>query len=338
MMAQEYTYLAPKVGAIKAGFQRQSSYGSHQMKRNSWTSQGKNRLGPYTTTHPSAQSKALEMLNLQPTDVFFDLGCSDGRLLVMALQEAIDKEIEDRRKALLSKPPRTDMTRDRSRCDERNEECLLGECCHVMRRHSSKTKGSHGDVGNPLTLQYCHSAPSIQGDSLLDSGDEGHRRNHSLESFAVPHLMRNSSNDSNFDDILDDLSDFDLAVQQRTSCSSAAPTLYDSHDEKSPVTPLISNRKTLKEETGKTNEPPLELRHSEAEEVLVDQDRSEMNRLKTIHLPNTFDGSIDADSGKSGIFFKYSRSSEIKRQGPDSSISCQTYYSRCKRMFAMRWN
>lgn len=294
MMTQEHNYYAPKVGIAKVGCQRQSSYGNHQTKRNSCTSQAKNRLGPYTTTHPTAQIKALDMLNLKPSDVLFDLGAGDGRLIVMALQDAIEQEIEEHRTMLLSKSPSRGITWDRFRCDERNEECLMGECCHVKRRHSTKSRESKDDVGNPLTLQYCHSAPSIQGDSLLDIEDEGHRRNHSFESFALPHLMRNSSNDSNFDDILDDLStdDFDLAVQHRTSWTTAVPTPYDTPDDKSPITPLISNRKTFNnEDAPKTNQPPLGL--SQVERNTVYPDASKLDELKTIHLPKIFDAGLN---------------------------------------------
>ncbi|KAL7513675.1 hypothetical protein ACHAXN_010927 [Cyclotella atomus] len=49
-----------------------------------------NRLAPYNPTHVTAQSKALELLKLQSEDVLFDLGCGDGRLLVIALDNALE--------------------------------------------------------------------------------------------------------------------------------------------------------------------------------------------------------------------------------------------------------
>ena len=52
-----------------------------------------NRLAPYNPTHSTAQMKALEMLDLQTNDVLFDLGCGDGRFLVVALEAALDREI-----------------------------------------------------------------------------------------------------------------------------------------------------------------------------------------------------------------------------------------------------
>lgn len=53
-----------------------------------------NRLAPYNPTHVTAQIKALEMLNLQSNDILFDLGCGDGRLLVTALQTALENQSE----------------------------------------------------------------------------------------------------------------------------------------------------------------------------------------------------------------------------------------------------
>ena len=50
-----------------------------------------NRLAPYNPSHSSAQNKALELLNLQSNDVLFDLGCGDGRLLVLALEAALQE-------------------------------------------------------------------------------------------------------------------------------------------------------------------------------------------------------------------------------------------------------
>ncbi|KAL3788734.1 hypothetical protein HJC23_012290 [Cyclotella cryptica] len=53
-----------------------------------------NRLAPYNPTHSSAQSKAIELLNLQSNDVLFDLGCGDAHLLVLALEAALKHEAE----------------------------------------------------------------------------------------------------------------------------------------------------------------------------------------------------------------------------------------------------
>lgn len=288
MMTQQHNFPVSKMC-----LQRQSSYSSHQPKR---SSQVKNRrLGPYTTTHPSAQIKALEMLNLGPSDVFFDLGCSDGRLVVMAMEAAIDKEAEEQRKLQGGKTSRGITWDHRLRCDERNEDCLMGECHHVKRRHSQSRENKDGVV-NPPTLQYCYSVPAIAGDSLVDDSQQGRRRNHSFDSAALPHLMRNSSEDS-FDDILDELSADGLdQVQLRQQSWHSAPTEIQ-HDDRSPITPLISNRKVLtKEGNPQSKEPPLAI---ETKEAARNGEQTEENaqfnyaELTTLQLPNMFDGSVE---------------------------------------------
>jgi len=45
-----------------------------------------NRLAPYNPTHTTAQTNALSLLKLTSNDVFFDLGCGDGRLILSALE------------------------------------------------------------------------------------------------------------------------------------------------------------------------------------------------------------------------------------------------------------
>ena len=277
MMSQEHNF-----SVSKPGLQRNASGSSYQAKRHSWTSNhGKNRLGPYTTTHLSAQIKALEMLDLRPNDVFFDLGCSDGRLIVMALQEAIDQEIEERRKVALNKSPPRSIKWHHLRCDENNEDCIMGECCHIKQRVSQESRGSKVEV-DPLKLHHSHSAPSVLDSQDDPEEEEGHKRNHSFDSFTFPHLMRNSSNDSLFDDIQDEISvdDFDGVLQHRPSWHSAAPT---PQDDKSPLTPLISNRKTLENELGRqTNlNQPL---NGKVQETNT-KSNGMISGLKTLHPP-----------------------------------------------------
>ena len=184
----------------------------------------------------------------------------------MALQEAIDREIEERRKSTIEKSPPRNITWHH-RCDESNEDCLMGECCHIKLKTSQESRGSRGEV-DLLRLNHCRSAPSIL-DSPRDPEEEGHKRNHSFDSFTFPHLMRNSSNDSLFDDDQDEISvdDFDRVSQHRPSWHSAAPT---PHDDKSPLTPLISNRKTLENELGtqtNLNQPDLKRKVQEINTV-----------------------------------------------------------------------
>ena len=45
-----------------------------------------NRLAPFNPTSFQAQEIALQLLDLNPNDVLFDLGCGDGRLLRQACQ------------------------------------------------------------------------------------------------------------------------------------------------------------------------------------------------------------------------------------------------------------
>jgi len=49
-------------------------------------SSNNNRLAPYNPTHTTAQTNALSLLQLTSTDIFFDLGCGDGRLILSALE------------------------------------------------------------------------------------------------------------------------------------------------------------------------------------------------------------------------------------------------------------
>lgn len=209
----------------------------------------------------------------------------------MALQEAIDQEIEENRKLILSKSPSATRGLVRFRCDEKNEACQMGECSHVKRRFSKeRSKDGINLQGPPLTLQYCHSAPSIQDDNRCESEDGGHRRNHSFESSALPHLMRNFSLDSQFDDLLDDLSaeDFEgVYAQDLALHSSGAPALQE---EKSPITPLMSNRKVLSgDDTSEMNQPPR-LAVNETETV---ENAARLDEVKDLHMSNVFDPSVE---------------------------------------------
>ncbi len=61
---------------------------SHQNEeKNESIHHDSNRLAPYQPTHKSAQIAALSLLNLTSGDVFFDLGCGDGRMLLGAFEE-----------------------------------------------------------------------------------------------------------------------------------------------------------------------------------------------------------------------------------------------------------
>ena len=55
-------------------------------------SNNSNRLAPYNPTHAIAQSTALDLLSLTSSDVFFDLGCGDGRLIIAAIEKCYDDD------------------------------------------------------------------------------------------------------------------------------------------------------------------------------------------------------------------------------------------------------
>lgn len=45
------------------------------------------RLAPFNPSHDEVVAIALGLMSLQPSDVLYDLGCGDGRVLVKACQE-----------------------------------------------------------------------------------------------------------------------------------------------------------------------------------------------------------------------------------------------------------
>ena len=46
-----------------------------------------NRLAPFNPTHESSIDVAINLLQLQPSDVLFDLGCGDGRMIIRAASQ-----------------------------------------------------------------------------------------------------------------------------------------------------------------------------------------------------------------------------------------------------------
>ena len=46
-----------------------------------------NRLAPFNPTHESSIDVAINLLRLQPSDVLFDLGCGDGRMIIRAASQ-----------------------------------------------------------------------------------------------------------------------------------------------------------------------------------------------------------------------------------------------------------
>jgi hypothetical protein len=115
--------------------------------------------------------------------------------------------------------------------------------------------------------------------------------------------MRNSSNDSQFDDILDDLSNDDFegifnTMDQRTSWHSELPM---PEENKSPVTPLISNRKVLSEDVSEMNQPPppsLVVNETEREGTAKN---GSVEEDKALHSSNVFDPSVEGEKFSSNL-------------------------------------
>jgi hypothetical protein len=47
----------------------------------------KNNLAPFNPSSETAQRQSIALMNLQPDDILFDLGCGDGRLLIRSASE-----------------------------------------------------------------------------------------------------------------------------------------------------------------------------------------------------------------------------------------------------------
>ena len=60
----------------------------------------RNRLAPYVASPQRAVEKMLDLANLKPGEMLYDLGCGDGRILITAAQKyrakAVGVEISDR--------------------------------------------------------------------------------------------------------------------------------------------------------------------------------------------------------------------------------------------------
>lgn len=55
---------------------------SHELKEHE-----QKKMAPYVTSPQAIVDKMLEMAELRPTDVVYDLGCGDGRILITAAQK-----------------------------------------------------------------------------------------------------------------------------------------------------------------------------------------------------------------------------------------------------------
>ena len=182
-----------------------------------------NRLAPYNPTHATAREKALDLLDLSNSDVLFDLGCGDGRLLLTAMERFYDDD-------------------------------------YLMQQHqkifnSVVTTTTH----QPLQLE---SIPSGDCDDIVDGGhdvrevtfkDNTRNMSQSLGSHSqppVPHMMCTASDDEEEEshDASFDTPNKMLSVALNTPQISAVSTMMMSplHVHSMPTTPTMSNRKSYK--------------------------------------------------------------------------------------------
>ena len=112
-----------------------------------------NRLAPYNPTHQTAIDVAINLLRLQSTDVLFDLGCGDGRMLLRAADmvpglQCVGIEIDE-----------SLVTKGRCRIPESFADRLeirkgdvLGEMMNMMPPNEAVTVDDDKNAGQSLTL------------------------------------------------------------------------------------------------------------------------------------------------------------------------------------------
>eukprot|EP00579_Thalassiosira_antarctica_P013873 CAMPEP_0201932496 /NCGR_PEP_ID=MMETSP0903-20130614/29637_1 /ASSEMBLY_ACC=CAM_ASM_000552 /TAXON_ID=420261 /ORGANISM="Thalassiosira antarctica, Strain CCMP982" /LENGTH=632 /DNA_ID=CAMNT_0048472143 /DNA_START=144 /DNA_END=2042 /DNA_ORIENTATION=+ len=184
------------------------------------TNDNSNRLAPYNPTHATAQSKALDLLQLTSHDIFFDLGCGDGRLITAALERCYDDDflmrVHQERFARLqlhsqeeNLPPRQQQEIHRSQSVERTSS-INSQKIHLL--HSR----SHSDYSFP---------------HLMRDGDEDSELDISVDQtpYRIPH--HHDKNDSGSVGVLSAPSP--LSAQQQ----ALIPT--------TPVTPIVDNRRSF---------------------------------------------------------------------------------------------
>ena len=156
-------------------------------------SNNSNRLAPYNPTHATAQSKALDLLSLTSSDIFFDLGCGDGRLIIAAIEKCYDDDyllkVHQERFSKLELYPHEDTSPTGSTSPpqqlsqppvRRDVHTTNNEANDTPPRRSGTTATHQLDTNTPSSISS--SRKSIQ-----------HTGSHS--DYSVPHLMRTSSQD-----------------------------------------------------------------------------------------------------------------------------------------------
>lgn len=107
-----------------------------------------NRLAPFNPTNERAQQSIIRALQLQSDDVFFDLGCGDGRLLVTAAEQVpglvcvgieYDEVFVDRARQAVAQSSARDRVVSRH-----------GDILQVMRAELSETPASSAETHSIL--------------------------------------------------------------------------------------------------------------------------------------------------------------------------------------------
>jgi len=185
-----------------------------------------NRLAPYNPTHETAQSVALDLLALTHGDIFFDLGCGDGRLVLAALERCYD------------------------------DDYLLD--VHRRRFHRAGDDDSGGgeeEHSEPLAPPRAASVlmrRSVHGSTSQSRSDSAQ----SQSQYSIPHLMRTSSHESDEDEskpagaeaapCRSGRGGLDQSGRSRSTPRHDHPArgaLEQGRGPPSPVTPVITNSK-----------------------------------------------------------------------------------------------
>eukprot|EP00571_Detonula_confervacea_P014400 CAMPEP_0172302500 /NCGR_PEP_ID=MMETSP1058-20130122/4196_1 /TAXON_ID=83371 /ORGANISM="Detonula confervacea, Strain CCMP 353" /LENGTH=663 /DNA_ID=CAMNT_0013013007 /DNA_START=68 /DNA_END=2059 /DNA_ORIENTATION=- len=194
-----------------------------------------NRLAPYNPTHATAQSTALDLLALTPHDVFFDLGCGDGRLVIAALEKCYDDDylmrVHQERFARLHLPSRWEMQQsqydattptstDDSRKIRHSRSCSTDYSVpHLMRTSSnddySDTSGFDSSPYHHRRVDGSHGRKEYGSNDHLNGGDD----------------EISESEDESEHGSVDFLSALSPASQRKMPCTPA-----------SPITPIACNR------------------------------------------------------------------------------------------------
>ena len=148
--------------------------------------QSNNRLAPYNPTHTTAQTNALSLLQLKSTDIFFDLGCGDGRLILSALEYYYNDDyllkIHQERFNKLQLGNSTSIDED----DNLNT---------TPQKQYAKQQGSANNNTSPKRRDIHH---SNQNESTPTTATQSTATTHvrSPSDYSVPHLMRTASQES----------------------------------------------------------------------------------------------------------------------------------------------